>query len=337
MSSKLQFPYGEFDRENPNLDLLADFFELCAYFSKEKISIPENFGDKFQILQDGEDSDIGVKLDSEDGPLDEVVRKIADRRSDLENAYPFVIDTNNITLRYKGEDLSHGQCAYILSLVLSNIYGTSKIFESSELHPTKQEATILRRYFEYFSVAALAAETNGHAWQFGSPRIGERSFKKKLEKVCRFLGLKYRPVEFAPSNQKDSGIDVLSARPYRDNLPGFIFAIGQVSTSKYWRSRRILGNDEFKEIWLSRDVPMGSSLIYHVIPFARSRHDFFHDCVIYNRILHRTRLPFLVNKAAHLNRIECITMSSDGGVLVEAYEELSKAIEWVKSYCRRGY
>ena len=337
MNSKLRFPYEDSDRRKPDHDLLTDYLELCAYFSRSEISILDNIENKIELNEHEEGDDIDSKMKNEDGPLDEIVRKIADRKDNLKDAYPFVIDINSATLRYKGENLSHGQCAYILSLVLSNIYGTSKIFEKSELHPTKREERILRKYFEYFSVAALAVETNGHAWQFGSPRIGEKKFLKKLERVCKFLGLIYRPVEFAPKHQKDSGIDVISARPYRDNLPGYIFAIGQVSTGGNWRKKRVLGNDEFKETWLSRDVPISSSLIYHIIPFARSRHDFFRDCIIFERILHRTRLPFLVNKAAQLNRVNCITMSSDDSVLIEAYEELSKAIEWIKSYSRRGY
>ena len=337
MVSNLSFPYEQLDREEPNLDLLADFFELYAYFSSEKISIPDNFGDKFQILQDDEDRDIGAKLDSEDGPLDEVVRKIADRSNDLENAYPFVIDATNTTLRYRKEDLSYGKCAYILSLVLSNMYGKSGILKDSDLKPTKSEEVYLRRYFEYFSTAAMAVEINGHSWIFASPRPDRTKFLEKLKRVCNFLGLIYDRSCYAPKNQKDSGIDVLSARPYRDNLPGFIYAIAQVSTGQDWKSKGVIRESEFLNFWTSRDVPVVSPLIYHIIPFARSKHELFRDCTRFERILHRTRLPLLVEKATYLNRTSEIKSLYDSGVLVEAYEELSEAADWVREYSRRGF
>ncbi len=66
---------------------------------------------------------------------------------------------------------------------------------------------------------------------------------------------------------------------------------------------------------------------YHIIPFSRADDSFFDDVRVLGNVLHRLRVPYRVQEAV---------MLIEQGVLIEAFDLLPKAVQWLKTYSRRG-
>jgi hypothetical protein len=326
---ELYFPLDEFDTKNPNFDLAADYLELTAFFSEEARSFTKDLINATEIGAEDDYESVDEEMADREEIVSGAVRRIEGRRAALGDAYPFVLDDGGDILTYIAQEPSNGQAAYLLSLVLSHLKAVSPILAGSPVHPTNAEEIALRRYFQYFATAALAAEVNGPAWSFGYPRPDASGFHTKLAEIWAVLrdGTLGKAIG-APEKPKDDQVDVFAARVHRDGLPGFLLAAAQVATGKDWRDKSLRNHLEnvFPARWFMRQ-PVTRMICYHIIPFARPDSEFPDHCLEFGNILHRLRVPYRVDEARALY---------DQGVLIEAFDQLAGAVEWIKAYAARG-
>ena len=231
--------------------------------------------------------------------------------------------------RRRGQKPSHGQAAYLLCLVLSHLKAVSPVLVGSAVYPTDAEIRDLRRYFQYFATAALAAEIGGRAWSFGHPRPDGTNFHTKLKEIWRIFrdGI-VQPARGAPDSPQDDQVDIFAARVHPDGLPGFLLAAAQVATGANWRGKSIRSHltDVFPKRWFA-EQPVTQMVCYHIVPFSRPDDSFFDDCRVMGNVLHRLRVPYRVEEAAALDA---------QGVAIEAFELLPQAVEWLKTYAQRA-
>lgn len=329
MTLRPSFPRDVATPDRLNIDLLADFLELAAFFSEDGAERTSTIGNQLGIAASDDYIDLDDELThgEEEAELS-TVSCVEARCRILGTAYPFRLDDAGDVILCDLREDSLGQIAYILSLVLSNLRSVSDLLGDSALHPTTTEIRSLRNFFQFFATAAMAAEIRGHAWSFGFPRPDGSGFLKKLRAIWTCLGDgQVEPQPSAPSRAKDGGIDVFAARLHRDRFPGFLLAAAQVATGKDMRNKSVLNHmGAFKDRWFLRR-PVTKFIPYMVVPFVIDRHQFIDDVRTLGNILHRLRVPRRVEEAAGL---------VERGVKIEGYERLNDAREWVHSYRARG-
>ena len=332
MKSKLAFPIGKIDlssneKQIDSIDTMADYFELSAYFSVGPISFPENFDDEYGMTNDETETGVKSRFEDEDGLLKKIEKKIVQRKDILQDVYPFEIDEEDEILECQKSNFSYGQIAYLLSVILTNIGSSSSMLYGTNLYPENCEIVQMRRYFECFGVAAMAAEIGGKSWAVGSPRPDRSSFFNKLRSIENTLGfIKFDPQRYARKNQKDGGVDVFAARMYPDGLPGILTAIAQVATGKNWQKKARGETDAFMSMWF-RPSKLVRTQRYNIIPFAKSEGlDFEYWCHEYGLILHRMRLPVRVEQAFRNHR---------GDIPDDVVGKINDARVWIKSYLSR--
>lgn len=328
MTIEFSLPMDEMNGKNPNIDLIADYLELSALFSNQNRSITN---DLISIMETGADrdyEDVDEELSEREDLASRAARRIDGRCKALGCAYPFELDENGDILRFAGLDKSYGRVAYAFSLLLSNLESTTSILKESPVYPSIKEIENLRKYFQYFATAALAAELNGRSWSFGAPRPDGSNFHDKMTEIWAVLrDGHFKPDPSAPASPKDDGIDVFAARPYRDGLPGFLLAAGQVATGKDWREKSLRNHLEnvFLERWIVRG-PATSIICYHIVPYAIPDAKFSDDCRNLGYVLHRIRVPLRVAEAKELH---------DRNVPIEAFDKLPLALDWIERYLKK--
>lgn len=326
---ELYFPHDEIDNKNPNFDLAADYLELTAFFSDQSRAFTKDLINAMEIGADNDYRDVDEEMIDREEIVSGAAWRIDGRCRALRSSYPFTLDDNGDVLSYVGQEPSFGQAAYILSLVLSHLKAVSPILDGSTVYPTDAEIVELRRYFQYFATAALAAEVNGRAWSFGHPRPDKTNFHTKLAEIWGvFRDGMLQSAVGVPEKPQDDQIDVFAARLHPDGLPGFLLAAGQVATGKNWREKSL--RVHLQHVFLSRwfgQQPVTAMLCYHIIPFTRPDDEFFDDCRILGNVLHRLRVPYRVAEAQGLH---------DRGITIEAFDQLTAAVDWVKAYAARG-
>lgn len=329
MSVALYFPLDEFGKENPNFDFSADFLELSAFFSVDSQSFTKDLIGASDIAADEDYADVDEEVTFREEIVSATVTRLDGRARALGTSYPFELDTNGDVLTFSRQNLTHGQAAYLLCLVLSHLKSVSPVLDGSTVYPSDAEIRDLRQYFQYFATAALAAEIRGKAWSFGHPRPDKTGFHTKLQEIWRELkdGVVQR-ARGAPQRPQDDQIDIFAARLHPDGLPGFLLAAAQVATGKNWRGKSIRSHltDVFMKRWFG-EQPVTQMICYHIIPFSRPDDAFFDDCRVMGNVLHRLRVPYRVEEAVLL---------SAEGVEIEAFDQLPQAVEWLTAYGRRG-
>lgn len=329
MAVELYFPQDEIDAGKPNFDMAADYLELTAFFSEQARSFTKDLINATEIGAEEDYSDVDEEMTDREEIVSGAVRRIDGRHRALGSSYPFALDENGDVLTFVGQGLSYGQAAYILSLILSHLKAVSPILDGSTVYPTDAEIIELRKYFQYFATAALAAEVNGRAWSFGHPRPDKTNFHTKLAEIWGvFRDGNLQPAVGVPERPKDDQIDVFAARLHPDGLPGFLLAAGQVATGKNWRAKSLrahLGN-VFLSRWFGQQ-PVTMMMCYHIIPFTRPDDEFFDDCRVLGNVLHRLRVPYRVAEAQELHA---------RGTAIEAFDQLAAAVDWVIAYAARG-
>lgn len=326
---ELYFPHDEIDKKNPNFDVAADYLELTAFFSNHSRAFTKDLINATEIGAEDDYSDVDAEMTDREEVVSGAVRRMEGRCKALGEAYPFSLDENGDVLTYVGQEPTYGQASYILSLVLSHLKSVSPILAGSAVYPTDAEIGELRKYFQYFATAALAAEVNGRAWSFGHPRPDKTNFHTKLAEIWSlFRDGVLQPAIGVPDRPQDDQIDVFAARLHPDGLPGFLLAAGQVATGGNWREKSLRAHLQhvFPSRWFGQQ-PVTMMMCYHIIPFTRPDDEFFDDCRILGNVLHRLRVPHRVAEAQELH---------DQGVAIEAFDELITAVDWVKAYAARG-
>ena len=330
MSPVVYLPPDEFSgMAPPDLDLAADYLELKAIFSGDGQAFSEDIVDALELAAEDEFGDVDAEIRNREDIAAGAVARMTSRKHVLEATYPFDFDDQGDAIFFTAERPDHGQTAYLVSLLLSNLRALSPLLDGSTMHPSEQEVRELRQYFQYFATAAIAAEIGGSAWSFGYPRPDGTGFIRKLSEIWTVLrdgNVKADPA--SPSAPKDDQVDVFAWREQRDGLPGFLLVAAQVATGRNWKDKSIKSQVArvFPARWFERS-PATEMVAYHVVPFARPDNKFRDDVLVLGNVLHRLRVPRRVTEAAGLAR---------NGVMVEAIDQLETATEWIRSYMDRA-
>lgn len=327
MRTGLYLPLDELIGGPRSADVGADFLELAAFFAADGFVRITDIANEASIGADEESSDLEDEMrDGVEELVSEVVQRIEGRSDVLASEYPFRLDQNGDILSYEDAGNSLGRCAYVLSLVLSNLQ--APVLYGSPLRPEEGEIRRLRQLFQYMSTAALAAEVQGVAWSFGFPRPDGSSFLKKLEEIwSTFDDGSVRRKPGASEHVKDDEVDVFAARLHPDRQPGFLFAAAQVATGRDWRAKSLLGHQgAFNHSWFA-DPPVTRFIPYMIVPFAVDDLKFRRDVSKLGNVLHRLRVPRRVSEAQRL---------VDSGVEIEAYDRLQEVVDWVDDYRDRA-
>ncbi len=331
MMPSLYFPSDEFiGKQRPDLDLAADYLELSAVASPRREAFSADIVDALELAAECDYEEVDAEMQNRENVATGAVNRIVKRRRCLGPAYPFVVDNRGDVVSFATRRDELGHSAYLISLLLSNLNSVSPVLNGSRLHPTDEGVRKLRRYFQYFATAAMAAEVQGEAWSFGFPRPDGSGFVHKLNKIWSVLrDGRVCPDTSAPDSLKDDQVDVFASRTQQDGLPGFLLAAAQVATGKDWKSKSIKGhiNDAFVKRWFQPQVPATTMVAYHVIPFARSDEAFRDDVASLGNVLHRLRIPRRVAESRRL---------VNEGVRIEAYDQLENAAEWVESHIEQA-
>lgn len=312
-----------------DFDRAADFLELSAFFSPSEMSLTSDLANAASIGAAEDHADVHDEMENgEEEIVSGTVNRIDSRRRALGRAYPFDLDNRGDVLSCVVVEDAVGHVAYVLSLLLSNLRSLSPILIGSPYYPEDDEVRSMREYFQYFATAALAGEVHGDAWSFGFPRPDRSPFVKKLKEIWQQLrdGL-VDAQSGAPNHPKDDQIDVFAARLHQDRLPGFLLAVAQVATGKDAGTKSLKGHlGAFKSRWFSTQ-PVTEFIGYMIVPFASTEEQFLDDVRTMGNVLHRLRVPCRVAEAGELVA---------RGRIVEGYDRLSDAAEWLKQYRMRG-
>lgn len=342
MSISLYLPVDELSSRTPtdesNWDLSADYLELSAYFSAQSYAPFSELVNAMEVASEQDLLDVDGEISSRGEIVSATRWVIRERASLLGDVYPFELHSDDDGISYIGDtspsssaSSTLGQTAYMISLVLSNLPPVSQVLDGSEASLDDKEVRKLRKFFQYFATSAMAGEVNGSAWSFDSPRPDGSGFMKKLKEIWIELGDGVVKRHGGASlYAKDDKVDVFAARMHRDKYPGFLLAAGQVATGKDWKEKSIVGHMQraFQYKWFSMQ-PATRFICYHIIPFVCSNKDVFSvRCTELGNILHRLRIPYRVAEACILNENKT--------EIIEAIEELDKAVEWIKTYKERG-
>lgn len=324
MSVTLYFPVDEADP-----DLAADYLELTSFFSPDQQALTSDLINAQEIGAEEDYADVEEEIQVREDIVSQATRRIAGRQSAIGLAYPFELDENGTVLTFTGNDTHLGQAAYLLCLILSHLKSISPVLEGSSVYPDEADIAKLRRYFQYFATAALAAEVGGQAWSFGHPRPDHSGFLEKLKEIWGFLrDGSVDPDPSAPQRPQDDQIDIFAWRKHPDGLPGFLLAGAQVATGANWKEKSIKSHltDVFWKRWFGRQ-PVSQLTCYHIIPFARPDASFRDDVAVLGNVLHRLRIPYRVAQAADLH---------ENGTSIEAFDLLPQTVNWLTEYRRLG-
>jgi len=329
MRVPLYLPPDAFAGNRGDPDLAADYLELTAFFSPDNQALSQAITDALELAAEEDYETVEEELEAREEAASSAVARIAQRRSILSYAYPFDVDDAGDVVTFLSGDLSYGQAAYLVSLVLSHLSSVSEVLSGTSVYPTEAEIIELRNYFQYLATAGLAAEIGGPAWSFGHPRPDGTGFIEKLTEIWTALrdGRVNRDPS-APSRPKDDQVDVFAWRKHRDGLPGFLLAAAQVATGANWKDKSVKTQvaGVFAARWFNPQ-PVTTLVAYHIVPFARPDEKFRDDVLVLGNILHRLRLPFRVMEAESL---------AETGLAIEAFDELPKIVAWLQEYERRG-
>ncbi len=329
MTPRLFLPNDAVTGPRIDFDLAADFLEISAFVSTDGIALTSELANEAAIGAAEDHSKLDDEMRrGEEEVVSGAVERMATRLRLLDGAYPFHLDDGGNVLTCELAEVSLGQAAYVLSLVLSNLRAVSPVLDGSDLHPDEDEIRKLREYFQYVATAALAAEIQGDAWSFGFPRPDGSPFLGKLEQIWKRLGDgRVQAQTGAPQQPKDGGIDVFAARPHADRLPGFLLAAGQVATGREVREKSLKGHlSAFRSRWF-RSQPVTDFIPYMIMPFATVEDQFVDDVRVMGNVLHRLRVPRRVAEAESLLKT---------GATIEGYDRLADVARWVVDYRDRA-
>ena len=330
MNRALYLPLDEFIGDGThNLDLAADYLELKAAFSEDNQSLSQDIVSASELGAESEFPDVDGEMTIREEIAASAVARMKSRKRVLKTSYPFDFDELGSVIYFTNEEISLGQTAYLLSLILSNLSTLTPLLSGFSMHPTDHEVRCLRQHFQYFATTAIAGEIGGPAWSFGFPRPDGSGFKDKLTEIWNVL--KDGSVNFSPSapkSPKDDKVDIFAWREQKDGLPGFLLVAAQVATGKDWKNKSIEYhvNKVFFNRWFGPS-PATTALVYHVIPFARSDDEFRDDVLCVGNVLHRIRVP---------HRVEDAIALIQNDVAVEAFDKLDSAADWIRLYLEQA-
>ena len=330
MSSSIYLPIDQLVNGQIDFDMIADFVELATFFDKDSTTLISDLANQTSIVAEKDYINLDDEIKhGEDEIINGTLVRIEGRLKSLDSVYPFKLDSTGDLLKCVLSE-EFGQIAYIVSLILSNLSPLSSILSDFNSHPDEQDIRRLRKFFQYFATAALAAEVQGMAWSFDSPRPDGSGFLAKLEHIWQILGDGHVEPQIGVSKSpKDDKVDVFAARVHRDGLPGFLLAVAQVATGKNASEKSLKGHiSVFKSRWFYQQ-PVTDFIPYMIVPFARPDDKFVDDVRTMGNVLHRLRMPLRVAEAGQL-------LAKEEDITIEGYDQLSEATKWVIDYRERA-
>ena len=157
---------------------MADWLELVAVLSPDGIANLDLLSDAFDFSE-GHRKREHCGRRSREAQIESVTEQFKSRLGALEvDAYPFSISNNGERINL-AKDMSYGQSAYIICLLLNHSWHDGKLLPPSKL--TSSELSNGRTMFEVLSaVAAIGYADGGPSFLIGSNRSG-RSASQTIE------------------------------------------------------------------------------------------------------------------------------------------------------------
>lgn len=232
---------------------LADYVEMICWRDGE-VSLTEIT--RLATRQEDVDYSGGVGNEDEfEGPLQDTFDEIQYRLASCDHAYPFQSSFHGQTLRpiYDPENVGHSVYKFLLLATRLDMRADRQRF---------QDGLDGTRIFEQIS-ADVAKEYLGvgaESLVFGE-QSGSSGFGQKVNDLCRQLneGLGYRsspPSSRISSNSPNDGkLDVVTWKPFRDNLPGKLIGFGQCKTgTSYKNTLTQLQPGAFRDKWMKGPI-----------------------------------------------------------------------------------
>lgn len=220
--------------------LYADYIELLSLFSKDPISksdISSRIGiseSSYKEIEDEKlDGDFGETIseidDKREALIDILFDYLDERKSSLNNFYPFIIDKKSIKL--KTGKLSIMEHLYIFLLLSSSLKDFRKI------------ESILTSEFELISEYALKKylPSNAIVKALGSSSYYKGNARTKIKDLAKELNVetKDRAInQISNKNSKEEGLDIIGWIPFNDNNPNSIIILGQCACGKNWEEKQ---------------------------------------------------------------------------------------------------
>lgn len=175
--------------------------------------------------------------------LDEALGEVARRRDILPTEFPFIIESEGQVVR-RFDQKSLGSLLYRFLLLTTRLNMTAAKVQGG------QDGTQL---FEELTAIALSRYLRAPAVQtmvFGTASLG--GFEEKARELCaRLEEGEFRPIDNAPVDANDDGLDVVTWIPFPDGLAGKLLIFCQCKTGTSWsEATEDLQPDHFIQKWI---------------------------------------------------------------------------------------
>jgi hypothetical protein len=332
MTSILSYP--PLDGERWQLVDWIEFSVLCNEFGIFRINHVARIQDE---NHDEENSDFLEQDVNAERIVERVIEELRLRIDSLEDAYPFQLEDDGITLALKTDtNITNGGYAYLYCLFFSHINSTEVI---SYKPPVNHQ---IRDYMQICATIAAAGLVNGNAISFGFPRPDRSNFMDALRRAYVLIGegkVRGHPLPASSPDAKDDQMDVIAWQGTPDQTPGIHYVLAQVASGSDWQKKSLKGHIEaFHKIWFE-EIPPSTPRPAIFIPFcinlkaSKSSKDELElgdkiQVLMYEfgDIFYRYNIPAYVDDGFSL-------IKKRASFHIERHEEFHKIIDYVNKCC----
>lgn len=253
---------------NDTRSRVADWLEVIVLTGSRGVATRSEVLGLYDLLGDethevevdevtGEGLETEILEDQRISIVDEILEELSHRYNVLGSFYPFSIEVRGQNWRLvrsqpDGADVLSiaAQCCYIFCLLTSAIRDSR--IHGAALGPLERQMAV---HFQELASDAAAQVINGVSVSFGWPRKEGTQFKPALHAVSQQMKLGI-PLDTIPlwasGKEKDSGIDVIAWRDFRDARPGKIVLFGQVASGNNWTDKAVTADTPRFLAWFSQ-------------------------------------------------------------------------------------
>lgn len=273
---------------NDTRSRVADWLEVLVLTGSRGVATRSDVLGLYDLLSDdphdieidevtGERLETEILDDSRIAIADEILEELSHRSSILGNFYPFSVEVRGqnwrlVRLQPVNNDAltAAAQCCYLFCLLTSAIRDSR--IHGTAIGPLERQMAV---HFQALASDAAAQVINGISVSFGWPRKEGTQFQPALQAVSQQMQLG-TPLDTVPlwasGREKDSGIDVIAWRDFRDARPGKIVLFGQVASGNNWTDKAVTADTPRFLAWFSQH-PTKYFIPAIFIPFPQH-----HDC-----------------------------------------------------------
>lgn len=266
---------------------------------------------------------IGDRDIDDDAMRSEIEAEVDERRSHLNEAYPFELSSDAEELRLIA-DLERPEAAfYLLCLIAAHTARSPILARPPE---DELERRMRRRAFQIMGTLALAGCYHGAAVSVGWPRESKESILEVLRRAETWgIGLSPRdkPGRHANPMNKDGGVDVV-AWPREAAPPPPFIAFGQLASGHNWREKPLKAdlnaflNDFFE------DHGTGNHVCATIVPHLMT------DPLIYRAELQRH--GFIAHRLNAPRHALAGFEASLAGMPMDEADKVGQIGEWLQDY-----